>query len=149
MSLILVMESLCFSLFLPLSPFLKVYFVDYSYSCPTFSTFVLLHQYPPSLQQSPLSSCPRVIHISSLASPFPIPFLTSLCLFCTYQSCFLIHVPFPPFYPFPLPADNSPNDLHTCSCSGYLLSLFVCFLDLVVDSCEFVTFLMVTVDQST
>ena len=25
------------------------------------------------------------MHISSLASPFPILYLTSLCLFCTYQ----------------------------------------------------------------
>ena len=30
-----------------------------------------------------LSSCPWVVHISSLASTFPILFLTSPCLFCT------------------------------------------------------------------
>ena len=29
-------------------------------------------------------------YISSLVSPFPILFLISLCLFCTYQLCFII-----------------------------------------------------------
>ena len=38
------------------------------------------------------SSCPWVIHTSSLASTFPILFLTSPCLFCTYYLCFLILV---------------------------------------------------------
>ena len=38
--------------------------------------------YLPS-RNPPLSSCPRVRHISSLASPFPVLFLTSPCLFCT------------------------------------------------------------------
>ena len=42
-----------------------------------------------------LSSCPWVIHISSSASPFPILFLTSPCLFCTYCLCFLFPVPLP------------------------------------------------------
>ena len=43
-----------------------------------------------------------VIHISSLASPIPTLLLTSSCLFCTYQLCFLFPVPFPPFSPPPL-----------------------------------------------
>ncbi|KAF6109736.1 hypothetical protein HJG60_010944 [Phyllostomus discolor] len=60
-----------------------------------------------------LSSCPWIMHISSLASLFSIRFLIFPCLSCTYQLCFLIPVPFPPFSPFPLPADNPPNDLHT------------------------------------
>ena len=38
----------------------------------------------------PLSSCPWVAHRSSLASPFPILFLTSPCLFCTYNLCFFL-----------------------------------------------------------
>ena len=43
--------------------------------------------YSPSHQHSPnpLTSCPWVVHVSSLASPFPILFLTSPCLFCTYS----------------------------------------------------------------
>ena len=100
-------------------------------------------QDPPSLQQPPcLSSCPWVVHISSLASPFPILFLTFPCLFCTYQLCFLFPVPFPPFFPFPLPADNPPNGLHTYDSVPVLVVCWVCFLDSVVDSCEFVVILL-------
>ena len=51
----------------------------------------------------PLSSCPWVIHISSLVSPFPILFLTSPCLFCTYHLCYLFSVPFPPSTPLTPP----------------------------------------------
>ena len=51
----------------------------------------LLPAPPPTLQHPPpqLSSCPWVAHISSLASPFPILFLISPCVFCAYLSCFL------------------------------------------------------------
>ena len=67
---------------------------------PLFSS--ALHHF--SHQHStPLSSCPWVVHVSSLASPFPILFLTSPCLFCTYHFYFLFPVPFPPFFPFLLP----------------------------------------------
>ena len=68
----------------------------------------------PSSSRLPSSSCPWVIHISSLAFPFPILFLTSPCLFCVYHLCFLFPVPFPPLSPNPLPADNPPCDLHFC-----------------------------------
>ena len=50
----------------------------------------------------PLSSCPWVVHICSLTSPFPILFLTSPCLFCTYHLCFLFPVPLSPLSPFSL-----------------------------------------------
>ena len=80
--------------------------------------------------------------VSSLASPFPILFLTSPCLFCSYQLCFLIPAPFPPFSPVPFPADNPPNDLHTYDSISILFVCLVCFLDSVVDSCEFVAILM-------
>ena len=69
-----------------------------------------LYPHPPSFPQ--LSSCPWVIHINSLASPFPVQFLTSLCLFDTYHLCFLFPIHFPPFSPLTLPADNPPCDLH-------------------------------------
>ena len=64
--------------------------------------FSPLYSPPPCtpLQSFPhLSSCPRVIHTSYLASPFPILFLTTPCLFCTYHLCFLFPVPFLPFSP--------------------------------------------------
>ena len=78
--------------------FFKVYFIDYtitvvSFLFSPFSPSVLHHtrnRIPCSL-----SSCPWVIYISSLAPPFPMLFLTSPYLFCTYHLCFVF--PFPPF----------------------------------------------------
>ena len=75
--------------------FLKVIFTNMyywlcDYSCPIFSPLYAPLPYtfpPPSIPL--LSSCPWVIHISSLASPFSILFLTSPCLFCIYHLCFL------------------------------------------------------------
>ena len=81
-----------------------------------------LHQHSP-----PLSSCPWVVHISSLASPFPILFLTSPCLFCTYHLCFLFPVPFLPFSPLLLPTDNPTCDLHFCDSVPVLVLCLVCF----------------------
>ena len=83
-----------------------------------------IHTPPPH----PLSSCPWVMDISSLASPFPILFLTSPCLFCTYQLCFLISVSFPQFSPFRLPAGNPTNDLYNYDSVLVLLICLVCFL---------------------
>ena len=101
---------------------------------------------PPALPH--LSSCPWVVHISSLTSPFPILFLTSPCLFCTYQLCFLFLVPFLPFSSLTLPADNLLCDLYFCESVPLSLIGWICFcfcfvfvfLALVVDSCEFVAF---------
>ena len=114
------------------------------YSYPNFIPFVpfhLLTPLPPAIP--PLSSCPWAVHISSLASPFSILFLTSPCLYCTYKLCFLIPLPFPPFSPFLLPADNSPSDLHIYDSVPVVVVCLVCFcfLDSVVDSCEFVVIL--------
>ena len=87
----------------------------------------------------PFSSCPWVIRVSSLASPFPMLFLTSPCLFCTYQLCFLVPVPFPPFFLLPFPTDNLPYDLHFCDSVPILVVClaYFCFLGSVVDSCDF------------
>ena len=51
------------------------------------------HTLPPTF--SPYSSCPWVIHISSLASTFPTLFLPSPCLFSTYHLCYLFSVSSP------------------------------------------------------
>ena len=90
----------------------------------------------------PLSSCQWVVHISSLASPFPILVLTSCSLFYTYQLCFLIPVPFPHSTPSRLPTDNLPYDFHIYDSVPVVVVCLVCFcfcfLGSVVDSCEFV-----------
>ena len=99
------------------------------YSCPVFF-FIPLS--PSSLQPTsssipaPLSSCPWVIHISSLASTFPILFLPSLCLFSTYHLCYLFSVPFPPLSPSHSPVDNTSCDLHFCGSVPVLVVCLVC-----------------------
>ena len=83
--------------------------------------------------------------ISSLASPFPIPFLTSPISYLPIM--FLNSWTFSPFFPFPLPADNPPNNLHVYDSVPVLVICLVCFcfLDPVVGSCEFVALLMFVV----
>ena len=75
----------------------------------------------------PFSSCPWVVPISSLASTFPILFLTSPCLFSTYHLCCLFPVPFPPLSPLHFPTDNPPCDLHFCDSVPVLVVCLVCF----------------------
>ena len=95
--------------------FFKIYFIDYAITVvpfpPLYSPMPCI-SLPPAFP--PFSSCPWVIHISSLASIFPILFLTSPCLFSTYHLCYLFSVPFPPRSPSYLPTDNPPCDLHFC-----------------------------------
>ena len=64
-----------------------VYFIDYAITVvQIFLPFIpLLPCTPRPSSIPPLSSCPWVIHISSLASLFPVPFLISPCLFYAYQ----------------------------------------------------------------
>ena len=68
-----------------LKNFLKVYFIDFAITVVPF--FSPLYSPPPWTTPPTsivlLSPCPWVVHISYLASPSPILFLTSPCLFCT------------------------------------------------------------------
>ena len=88
---------------------------------------------------SHLISCSWVIHISSLASPFPILFFTSLLSILFLTIMLLIPCTFAPILPPPYPADNPPCDLHFCDSLPVLVVCLVCFcfLGLVVDSCHF------------
>ena len=105
--------------------FLNIFYWLCYYSCPIFTICFpsTLHHHS-YLHSPPLCSCPWVIHISSLISPFPILFLTSPCLFCTYHLCFLFPVLYPPFFPLPIPTGNPPCDLHFCD----FLPVIVCFI---------------------
>ena len=122
-----------------------MYFIDYAI------TIVLIFPFSPPPTGTPIPSSSTslvhhwVLHIGSLASSFPVLFLTSPCLFCTYQLCFLITAPFPSFSLFPFRTDNPPNDLHICDSVPALVVCLVCFLDSVVDSCEFIAILMLVV----
>ena len=82
---------------------------------------------PSHLHSTPFSSCLWVLHISSLASPFFILFLTSPYLFCTYHLCYLFSVPFLPLSPSHSPVDNPPCDLHFCGSVPVLVVCLVCF----------------------
>ena len=82
-----------------------------------FSPFIPLHPahpLPPAF--CPFSSCLWDVHISSLASTFPILFLPSPCLFSTYYLCYLFSVPFP-LSPPPTPLLIT---LHVISISVFL-----------------------------
>ena len=113
----------------PLRILFLIYFIDYAITIvpifPLLSPSAWYHL--PSSNPRPLSSCPWVMHKSSLASPFPIFFLISPCLFCTYQLCFLFPLPFPPFSLLLLPADNPPCDLYFCDSVPVLIVCLVCF----------------------
>ena len=122
----------CNSFYSSIRIFLKnIFYCLCHYSCPIyFLPFIPLCSAPSLSPASlPLSSCPWVVSISSLASPFPILLLTSPCLFCTYHLCFLFPVPFPPFSPIPLPADNPPCEcgLHFCDSIPVLVVCLISF----------------------
>ena len=85
-------------------------FIDYAITVFPFILLHPAHSLPPAFP--PFSSCPWVIHISSLASTFPALFLPSPCLFSSYHLCYLFSVPFPPLSPSQSPIDNPPCDLH-------------------------------------
>ena len=104
--------------------FLKLYFTDYA------STVVLI--FPPlpapsstphSLRQSiHLCSCPWVMHVSSLATPFPILYFTSPWLFCNY-----IFVLLNPFTSSPIPP-QPPSHLATLQMLSISVILTLVFL---------------------
>ena len=133
--------------------FFKVYFSDYAIRVfpisPSLSSSSLYPQ-PSSIPH--LSSCPRVVHVSSLSPLFPIPFLTSPYLFYANQLCFFFPLPFPSIPPFPLPTEISPCDVHfsdsvpvlvVCLVFVFVFFYFILFFD----SCEFVfIFLFIVLD---
>ena len=113
----------------PVICFVCIFYWLCYYNCPIFfSPLSLSARYPHSLQHSSsLSSCPWVVHTSSLASPFPILFLTSPCLSSTYNLCYLFSVPFPLSVPSPFSSDNHLCDLHFHDSVPVLFVCLVCF----------------------
>ena len=106
----------CFNIF---------YWICY-YSCPISPLHSTPSCTPPPSHIPPHSSCPWVIHISSLASTFPILFLPFPCPFSTYHLCYLFSVPLPR-PPCHSPVDNPPCDLHFCGSVPVLVVCLVCF----------------------
>ena len=106
---------------------LWIMLLQLSHFSPFYSLCLALPFHPYSPPPANLSSCLWVVHISSLASPFPILCLTSSCPFCTYHLCFLFPVPFPPFSSLSLFSDNPLCDLHFCDSVPVLVVCLVCF----------------------
>ena len=120
--------------------FFFLYFIDYAITVVPFPPFPQLHPAHPLPPTFPsYSSCPWVIHISSLASTFPIYTIITLPLSIFHLSfMLLILCTFPSLSPSHSPVDNPPFDLHFC---GSVPVLVVClvhfFLGMVVNNCEF------------
>ena len=116
-----------FLFFIFLSIYLLIMLLQLSHLFFLFGFLCPMPTFPPAFPLH-LSSCPWVMRVSSLASSFPIPVLTSPCIFCSYQLCFLIPTPFPPFS---FPADNLPNDPQTYDSVPvlvvYLIFVFIYF----------------------
>ena len=106
-----------------------------------FSPLFLFALHHPSQHHSP-NLCPRIVHISSLASPFPILFLTSPRLFYTYHLCLLFPVLFPS-HPHHLPTDNPPCDPHFCDSVPVVVVCLVCFGFCFRFSCCFCEFVII------
>ena len=116
--------------------FLLLYFLDYLYwdNCnsiinknnvkntvvPIFSLLPSSTQHPSLPQAIPHHySCPWVMHITSLAAPFPTPFFTSPWLFCNYIFVLLNPLTSSPILPHP-----PPNWQHINISESTFLSLF-------------------------
>ena len=105
--------------------------------------------YPPppsttySLRQCPHHcSCPWVMCVSSLATPFPILYFTSPWLFVTTNLYFLIPSPLHPLPYNTLPSGNHQKSLHIHDLVSVLICL-VCFLDTIVDRYVFIAIFIV------
>ena len=119
------MEQQCFLLFFVfLKSILLIMVLQLSHFAP-FTPLCPAHPLPPTFP--PYSPCPWVIHISSLASTFPILFLPSPSLFSTYHLCYLISVRFPPLSTSHSPVDNPPCELHFCGSIPVVVVCLVCF----------------------
>ena len=84
------------------------------------------HMTPHSLRLSTQHcSCPWVMHISSLATPFPILYCTSPWLFCNYLFVLLNPLTSSPIPHNPLTSSKHQNTLHIHDsvCSSSLISL--------------------------
>ena len=94
----------------PARVFKNIYFIDYAITViPVFPLTPPPTATPITYSNPPLSSCPWFMHVSSLVTPLPILFLSSFCLFCTYQFVLLNPCTFPTPTPTPILSLPTPN----------------------------------------
>ena len=106
--------------------FKKIYFIVYAITVVPFPPFTPLHPahpLPPTFP--PYSSRPWVIHISSLASTFPILFLPCPYFLPTIYATYSLYLS--PLSPSHSPVNNPPCDLHFCGFVPVLVVCLVCF----------------------
>ena len=121
----------------------KLYFIDYAITIILiFPPLPALHQVPPLLQVIPhLCWCPWVMHIRSLATPFPIMYFTSPWLFCNYL--FVLHPLTSSSSPLHIPpSGNHQNTLCIHDSVSLLLVCLVCFLESTVNTFVFFAILL-------
>ena len=109
------------------------------------SWFFLLYSLPPnvpySLKQSfHHCSCPWVMHISSVATPFPILYFITPWLLCNYLFVLLYPLTSSPLPP--QPSGNHQNALCTHDSVSVVLVCLVCFLDSTVERYVFIAILL-------
>ena len=125
------------------TPIFKLYFINYvirvvSIVPPLSPLPSTHHSLRPSLHHC---SCPWVMRVSSLATPFPILHFTFPWLFCNYLFVVLNTLTSSPILPHPLPSGNHQHTLHIHH------SLFSClvsilFLGSIVDRYIFIAILL-------
>ena len=113
--------------------FFKLYFIVYAFTVVPISLSSPPLSTPHTLKQSYYCSCPLVIHISSLATPFPILYLHPYAHSVTTNSYFLIPSPLNLFPHNPLPSVNHQHALCIHDSISLLLVSSVCFLDSIID----------------
>ena len=118
-----------------------------------FSQFLPLYVpstlHPPMHQHFPISSCPWVVHTSSLSSLFPKPFLPLPIYFMPTNFASSSLYLFLPIPPIPLSTENPLCDVHFSDsvpvlvvCLVFVFVDFLFLLGSFVDSCEFVVILL-------
>ena len=112
----------------------KFFGFSISYNILNIPLSILNLPFPPAVL--PLSSCTWVMHVSSLASPFPILLLTSPIYFVPTNLYFSI----PAHFPLP-PQLITLQMIHIYDSIPVLLVAYFVFLDSIIDSYGFIAIL--------
>ena len=106
--------------------YIYIFFIDYAITVVPFPPLHSTPSFTPIPSHiPPYSSCPWVIHISSLASTFPILFLPSPYFLPTIYATYSLYLSL--LSPSYFPVDNPPCDLHFCGSVPVLVVCLVCF----------------------
>ena len=124
--------------------FFKLYFIVYVITIVPISPLASLPPAPPPTPSgSPhTGSCPWVMCVGSLATPFPIVYFTSPWLFCNYLFVLISSHTSSPIPHNPHLYGNHQNTLCIHVSDSGLIVCLVSFLYSIVDSYEFINILL-------